>query len=661
MSKLKRSLNCTEGLRLVNELIDGTPMQDRLIAWKKHKQIATTSEDDLGKVGPPYWRSFMKRNRHLLRNKPGRRYSVHRSDWTAYINFRNMYLHIQDILVNDSKIARLLPEPVWMNEKGEVVDNEEDAMGCKVSIDIHRPDMMVMFDEVGCNLSQEGDNSNGGESYLCGVADQAYQSSATKNNHFTVLGVTSLDGKPVMCVVIIKGKKREILVESGLDWDMLDDVDDSYLDSQSDIAFFEENFGDSKLFPGGPTCTFKGKKIPALVTFTESGGIDGYTLTTIFKKLDELELYKEDREKGLVPFALLDGHQSRFDLDFLTYINEEHTKWNVCIGVPYGTALWQLGDSSEQNGTFKMSLSVEKKRLFNARLDSFQHDLHLMRTDILPLIRKSWLDGFGNIANNLKALANRGWFPFNLMLLLDPNLRATLTEDLIKWERECNLFPSAVLDETKSLAYAEDEDGNVVLKSFTLHGDDAGASLNFGGGALAQHVANTVINECDKQRARERVLKRKLEGNTRRDRILKIKKKMTAGKLVLDGGSHHLDRNVLEHVQRKRHELEAMETKKQRKADLDYLKQCYFADKVKALYDGVAVQKWKRRDDIVVYLKPLKRNSDGAMPSSRKDLEKTFDEWKTRTRRIVADDEVVRNDFDAWLNEMQVDGSQTSA
>ena len=245
------------------------------------------------------------------------------------------------------------------------------------------------------------------------------------------MGVTSLDGRPVMCVVIVKGKKRELLVESGIDWSRLDDIDDTHMDSQLDMAFFEENYGDDKLFPGGPTCTFKGKTIPALITFTESGGIDGYTLTTIFKKLDELELYKEDRENGLIPFALLDGHQSRFDLDFLRYINEDYTRWNVCIGVPYGTALWQVGDSSEQNGSFKMSLSVEKKKLFNDRLDSFQQDLHLIKTDILPLLCKSWFDGFGNIQNNVKAIAHRGWYPFNLILLLHPDLCATLTEELI--------------------------------------------------------------------------------------------------------------------------------------------------------------------------------------------------------------------------------------
>ena len=42
---------------------------------------------------------------------------------------------------------------------------------CKTDIKIVRPDMAIMFDEVGCNLSQEGDNVNGGEKFMCGPDD----------------------------------------------------------------------------------------------------------------------------------------------------------------------------------------------------------------------------------------------------------------------------------------------------------------------------------------------------------------------------------------------------------------------------------------------------------------------------------------------------------
>jgi hypothetical protein len=74
--------------------------------------------------------------------------------------------------------------------------------------------------------------------------------------------------------------------------------------------------------------------------------------------LDSLQVF--DRETtGLDPFLILDGHGSRFDIKFLEYIKARPTKWNVNIGLPYGTSYWQVGDSSEQNGA-KQDLVTKK-------------------------------------------------------------------------------------------------------------------------------------------------------------------------------------------------------------------------------------------------------------------------------------------------------------
>ena len=175
-----------------------------------------------------------------------------------------------------------------------------------------------------------------------------------------------------MCVIIIAGKKRDVCTESGIDWNKLDNINEDDLKNNNAFEFFETNYGKDNLFPGGPSCNFKGTEVPAFVTISDGGGIDGWILREIFRRLDRLGLYDEDRQKGIYPFALIDGHQSRFDLKFLKYINDPKTKWNVTIGVPYGTALWQVGDSSEQNGSFKMDLTKQKKQLFQDRLDCFQ-------------------------------------------------------------------------------------------------------------------------------------------------------------------------------------------------------------------------------------------------------------------------------------------------
>ena len=71
---------------------------------------------------------------------------------------------------------------------------------------------------------------------------------------------------------------------------------------------------------------------------------------------------------GVKPFLLLDGHWSRLELPFLQYINNPADHWIVCIGVPYGTSLWQVGDSTEQNGSFNMSITKGKQILLEKKI-----------------------------------------------------------------------------------------------------------------------------------------------------------------------------------------------------------------------------------------------------------------------------------------------------
>ena len=101
--------------------------------------------------------------------------------------------------------------------------------------------------------------------------------------------------------------------------------------------------------------------MPCIVSNTDSGSITSELLVSFLKKMEELDLFP--RTDGLKPFLLLDGHGSRLELPFLQYINSPNHEWVVCIGVPYGTSYWQVGDSSEQNGSYKMALTKCKKEL----------------------------------------------------------------------------------------------------------------------------------------------------------------------------------------------------------------------------------------------------------------------------------------------------------
>ena len=83
-------------------------------------------------------------------------------------------------------------------------------------------------------------------------------------------------------------------------------------------------------------------------------------LVDICATLDHLKVF--DRSNGAMPFFLLDGHGSRVELPFLEYVNHPEHLWCACIGVPYGTDLWQVGDAREQNGTLNMGSTKAKQK-----------------------------------------------------------------------------------------------------------------------------------------------------------------------------------------------------------------------------------------------------------------------------------------------------------
>jgi len=99
----------------------------------------------------------------------------------------------------------------------------------------------------------------------------------------------------------------------------------------------------------------------------------------------------------------------------------------VCIGVPYGTALWQVGDSKEQNGSFNIAMTRSKQELLEKKDELGLYDDGLVDTDLMPLINKSWSQSFARVDKNRNALADRGWNPLNQALLLNDDLRATMT------------------------------------------------------------------------------------------------------------------------------------------------------------------------------------------------------------------------------------------
>ena len=76
----------------------------------------------------------------------------------------------------------------------------------------------------------------------------------------------------------------------------------------------------------------------------------------------------------------------------------------MVFGVPYGTSLWQVEDSIEQNGTYNIHLVKEKHEILIDRIDHMIGDMRLLPTDIIRLINKAWVNSFAEVESNKKAI-----------------------------------------------------------------------------------------------------------------------------------------------------------------------------------------------------------------------------------------------------------------
>ncbi len=141
--------------------------------------------------------------------------------------------------------------------------------------------------------------------------------------------------------------------------------------------------GIDKFHPYGPTCVVGGKSVEVYVTCSESGLITSDILTNVL---------------------------------FLDYINNPSSKWTVCIGMPYGTNLWQVGDSSQQNGAYKMCLTVEKHNLLEKKT-KLCLDTKIERHDAVGLVHRAWLKSFMKVESNINFLTTMSCIGLGIIIL----------------------------------------------------------------------------------------------------------------------------------------------------------------------------------------------------------------------------------------------------
>ena len=216
----------------------------------------------------------MKRHKTILQLGKGYKVASDRTEWVNYTNIDQMYdLEYEQMI--KSGIAVALPESDWyyINDEGEKVDCEKDAVGHLVKVEITHPEWLLFGDEVGTEMSMKDDGHIGGTKYVTAKGTRANIKSSHKNGRFTVIGLTAASGDAVMCIVIFAAEELTFAQRMGYD------IRAPYDDSKS----ITENSGRGKAFPGAPTCLFRGKQIPDLIAVSPKGSITSEILNVRLK------------------------------------------------------------------------------------------------------------------------------------------------------------------------------------------------------------------------------------------------------------------------------------------------------------------------------------------------------------------------------------------
>jgi hypothetical protein len=415
MAKCGQALTRNDVIELANELIQDTKYAEAVIDFKKKRKFKVDKNDKM-LVGKTWYKGFMNRNSDTLKRGRCRVMDSNHHSWCTYENFDSMYQSVYGAMVT-AGIAEKTDKPVMYDKDGKITEDESKMVGRPTNFIMKHPEYLLFVDETGCNTNQKEDKYVGGEQFILPKLESAGGViGAATDIHFTVLCFTSATGDPVMCAVILKSDKN--VADLPISWKLGIDIRKEVVKGGTRREYFNYNIGEDKSYSGGPKCTYLGKEIPCFVGCSPKASITSEMLTAMLKTLDDLNVF--DRSTGIKPMVLLDGHHSRMKRTFLDYIYDPNHKWLVCLGVPYGTHIWQVADATKLNGCFKMAL-CKAKRIYL----TFRDENKFLVTDIIPLINMAFPLSFGRKENAIKAINKRGWNPLNFVLLDHPKLNRT--------------------------------------------------------------------------------------------------------------------------------------------------------------------------------------------------------------------------------------------
>ena len=423
-SRMGQYVSQQNTINMANELIEGKPTGLAVQAWMEKFNFTARRNAKLGiradqKVGWGWFEGFRKRYTEIT-SKYISNVKHYRASWSTWSMMLDMYVLIYALFV-DWGHAVELEHPQWQDADGNEVP-EEEALGCKVKYKLTHPDLILSMDEAGDKGDQSEDNPTRNNKVMCEtIGPPPTRGSATDDTSWTIQGFTTLTGKAVLAVVIIKkgslpnfnelygydfeadwvGEGEQPCLLGELRPDQDDDDDDDDDDDQLVLSGIlptkqqmNANIGRRRRYPGPVCCEFNDITIPGLVFVSPSGGVTPQILVQSLEHLDQLGVFP--RGNGMPdPALLVDGHGSRLAEPFVQYVNNlkedfsddplaDH-RWHVALGLPYATGIWQIGDSPQENGGFKYYSRVKKTKI-RTYYERHNETPHIRRYDIVPIV-----------------------------------------------------------------------------------------------------------------------------------------------------------------------------------------------------------------------------------------------------------------------------------
>ena len=258
-------------------------------------------------------------------------------------------------------------------------------------------------------------------------------------------------------------------------------------------------------------------------------------------------------------------------------------------------------------------------------------------TDLMPIINLAWEKSFARVEKNKQAIVDRGWNPLNRALLLDDELRSTMTkkQQSMEFLSDNNIiFPSnntGTTSQTAAPLTSNDQSSRTISSSSgtisSIRDSDnvsTAASLNFNS-TLPSFCLKSIISQEQIHEACEQINEDMNTGKELKE-LLKESKRITSG-IIFKAGSVRLGKTVFDIHMENKEEKRKEAISKMKKDEKEYYDN---VEKAKAVFEKKSdLQKMTIRE-LTIICKPLKRKEDGKMPTKKVELIQKYNEWNGR-------------------------------